>query len=192
MAPSTCRCSEADLLTGIILAGGQSRRMGQDKALLQRGSQSMLSFCHGLLSRCGICDIRLSRNTGDGIADIYPQSGPVGGIYSALRQRPCVEAIVVPIDMPLLTEALLQRLIAAGRAQQRPAYHQNCFLPLYLPVNDSVIDYLERQLTMQGNLKVKALADNFDALVLTNVDKTPMTNTNTPQQWQQIQPLIID
>ena len=50
------------------------------------------------------------------IADLYPGRGPLGGIHAVLRSRPAVDYLVVPVDMPLLSVALLRGLIAAGRS----------------------------------------------------------------------------
>jgi molybdopterin-guanine dinucleotide biosynthesis protein A len=172
---------------GVILAGGLSSRMGTDKAELIRGNSSMINFCHELLDDCGVNSVRVSRNVGEGIRDIFEQSGPLGGIYSAIKTIQTGAVLIVPVDMPLLVAGDLIKLIEHGQKTQKPVCYEDCYLPLYLPVNHQVIDYLEDQLRNDGNRKVKALINQFDGIYLPVDNQTTLVNTNTPQQWQQTQ-----
>lgn len=176
--------------TGVILAGGLSSRMGSDKAELQRGNSSMLAFCQALLADAQINDIHISRNVGEGIKDIFEQCGPLGGIYSVLKTVqssavPFSSVIIVPVDMPLLQADDLTQLIEHGQQKNRPVYFADCFLPLYLPVNIEVINYLEEQLSNDGNRKIRGLIKRFDGVELPHQNQSLLVNTNTPQQWQQ-------
>jgi molybdopterin-guanine dinucleotide biosynthesis protein A len=182
--------------SGVILAGGLSSRMGSDKAELRRGDSSMLAFCQAVLEDAQIGDIHISRNVGEGIKDIFEQCGPLGGIYSVLKTVSSSSAepfsavlsfavIVVPVDMPLLQAEDLSQLIEHGQKINRPVCFADCYLPLYLPVNIEVINYLEDQLSNDGNLKIRGLIKRFDGVELAHQNQSLLVNTNTPQQWQQ-------
>lgn len=179
-------------IAGLVLAGGQSARMGEDKAQLNRDGQSMLQFNQSLLIEASISNIFVSRNQGDGIRDVIEKRGPLAGIYSSLlhiRENSKHQAVlIVAVDMPLLTAQLLHQLCTHGQNTGRPACFADNYFPLYLPINQDVIDYLKAQLfSDDGNLKVKGLIKAFDGDFLDHQQQDKLINTNTPQQWQQSQ-----
>lgn len=111
-------------LSAAVLAGGQSRRMGQNKALLPLvdGGAPMLAIVLGLLREVA-ADLTIVANDRASyekfgvliVPDKYPGSGALGGIQAALgaaRQEHC---LVVACDMPLLNLALLRRLAGEPR-----------------------------------------------------------------------------
>ncbi|HLF78397.1 MAG TPA: molybdenum cofactor guanylyltransferase [Dehalococcoidia bacterium] len=106
----------------IILAGGKSTRFGRDKAgedLLGRSLlQRALDAFEGLVDEYVIVRAvgqALPAVTAGGIVttveDLYPESGPLGGIYTGLSVMQAPIAAVVACDMPLLRPALLQELL---------------------------------------------------------------------------------
>ena len=142
---------------GVVLAGGLSSRMGQDKAQLTRlknvttatnnsaikSTSSMLDFSKQLLSDAGIKNIVVSGDNYQ-IPDLVPCSGPVGGIYSVLAHYPehlqPKALLILPVDLPLMTAADLAKLRLKGELchkatffsdSQKQAHH----IPLYLPNN---------------------------------------------------------
>ena len=91
-------------LFGLVLAGGESRRMGHDKALLQRGGQSQLSYLASLLGHCTerVFVSARSDQLNDPergrfatIADRYEGIGPIAGILSAMDAYPDADWLVV-------------------------------------------------------------------------------------------------
>ena len=95
-------------LTGILLAGGESRRFGSDKSLAVVDGQTMQERAWGLLGEA--CDERILVGRGDD-----PGTGPVGAIAVGLRAATHEIAIVIPVDMPLLTVDALHALADACR-----------------------------------------------------------------------------
>ena len=76
--------SSKAVFKGVVLAGGQSSRMGSDKANLILKNKTLLQNACELLTAAGASDVLISRNvqstTAQYIADIYPGSGPLGGL----------------------------------------------------------------------------------------------------------------
>ena len=108
--------------TAIVLAGGQSRRMGCDKASLVLGEQTLLEhvtaivqtlFPRVLLSVRQPCpDLALAQ-----ICDAYADAGPLAGLYSALKQAQTPWIFAVATDMPFVQAALIDYL-----ARQRAGF----------------------------------------------------------------------
>jgi molybdopterin-guanine dinucleotide biosynthesis protein A len=131
-------------VTGILLAGGQSRRMGRDKALLVVDGEMLFLRSLALLQRYFpkvlIAGDRpdLARLNVPAIADLYPGSA-LGGLYTGLVSAQTDWIFVAPCDMPFpdgrLVELLLsQRQDVDAVVPRTPmgyepvfaAYHRHC------------------------------------------------------------------
>ena len=97
-------------LTGILLAGGTSSRFGSPKQLAEYEGETLRDRAWRLLGE--VCDERLAVGPG-GLAD--PGTGPVAAIAAGLRAASHEVAVVVPVDMPLLTTAALRLLVESCR-----------------------------------------------------------------------------
>ncbi|MGL4424357.1 MAG: molybdenum cofactor guanylyltransferase [Gemmataceae bacterium] len=89
-------------LAAILLAGGQSQRMGQPKAALRYQGRS---FREQILETLGeVAAIVLEVGGPFGVPDRWPGAGPIAGIATAWQVLPpeIVAAVVVPIDVPML------------------------------------------------------------------------------------------
>ncbi|WP_461517643.1 molybdenum cofactor guanylyltransferase [Porticoccus sp.] len=176
--------SESDCY-GLVLSGGLSSRMGVDKAQLRRNKQTMLAFAKMLLSAQGL-EVLVSGGA-NGIPDLVPQAGPLGGIYSVLKTRQPRALLVVPVDMPMLTPELLGVLLEQGEKLGVPVCYEDCYLPLYLPVTDPLLGYLEAVFA-EASCKprsLKKLLEAMNAVQVPVTDKEALMNTNTPEEWQQ-------
>ncbi|MGM0481485.1 MAG: molybdenum cofactor guanylyltransferase [Pseudomonadota bacterium] len=176
----------------LVLAGGKSSRMGEDKAGLRLQGQTLLQRTHRLLESAGCSPIIVCGEKFGGIADEYPEQGPLGGIHAGLQQlikfkpQALKQVLVVPVDMPKLTVPALKRLIACSKTAQAACYHVSA-LPCVLPLNWLVIDYLQKQLaTTDSNRSIRGLLGFLDSVELTAEQPSLLINTNTPQQWQQV------
>ena len=165
--------------TAVILAGGLSSRMGQDKALLQINGQSLLEHMQQRVSQAGASQIIISRNQPGFIADITPEQGPLGGILSVLPHCTEPKLLIVPIDIPLVSAASLQQLLTASSAA---CYFTEHPLPCVLPNNAALKKRIISQLHT-GQRSIKALLHGLNASQL-SADNTQLINTNTPAQWQ--------
>lgn len=106
-------------LYGLILAGGYSKRMGQDKALIDFHGKPQVSFCFDLVSR--FCkqvfvsvraDQRYFHLPLLNDLEKFANQGPLGGILSAMENYPDVSWLVLACDLPLVEENTLRFLIA--------------------------------------------------------------------------------
>ncbi len=104
-------------LTGVVLAGGTSVRMGTDKALLELGGRTLVSRVVTALAGC--CTEVLVAS-GDGlrlpgpglrqVADVTPGAGPLGGLVAGLEAAGDDLVAVVAVDMPFAEPAVLRLL----------------------------------------------------------------------------------
>jgi molybdopterin-guanine dinucleotide biosynthesis protein A len=111
-----------------VLAGGQSRRLGRDKAVEPVGGQPLIRRVLDRLSR--VCDelvvVVSDQARGDALPlgpghrvalDRYPGGGSLGGIFAGLATMRQDWGLVVACDMPFLNLDLLRYL-----RSQRPGY----------------------------------------------------------------------
>ncbi len=106
-------------ITGVILAGGKSRRMGRDKATLRVGSSYLIEYPLKVLSRhfktvMVVTNALLSRqlkailpSSIQIFEDIFPDHGALGGIYTALFQSKTPYIFVTACDMPFIEDELV-------------------------------------------------------------------------------------
>jgi molybdopterin-guanine dinucleotide biosynthesis protein A len=108
-------------ISGFVLAGGRSLRLGQDKALLpwpsEGNGQTMLQHAIARLqSVCATVSICADRDDLPGaeivIPDAMPGSGPLGGIVAALEHATTDWNFILAVDLPLLPIEVLQALAA--------------------------------------------------------------------------------
>jgi molybdopterin-guanine dinucleotide biosynthesis protein A len=103
----------SEQVTGYVLAGGRSSRMGQDKALLQLHGEPLIaraaSKLHAVAERVGILgSLPEMAAHGELIRDLREGCGPLGGIEAGLLQMDTEWALILPVDMPFVPTRLLQ------------------------------------------------------------------------------------
>lgn len=107
-------------ISGIILAGGRSRRLGADKREVRVGGAALLDRAVALCAPLVDDLVITARESGQPrggvpvIADEIPDRGPMAGLLTGLRHCRHPRALVIPVDMPLLTVEFLRFLIQAG------------------------------------------------------------------------------
>ena len=106
--------------TVAINAGGQSRRMGRDKALVELDGRPMLEHVIERVSGLGQAQTLLVSNDHAAharfglpmVRDSLTDAGSLGGIYTALMHSQYGHTLVVACDMPFLSPALLRYVLA--------------------------------------------------------------------------------
>jgi molybdopterin-guanine dinucleotide biosynthesis protein A len=140
-------------MTSIILVGGKSSRLGQNKALQVIGGKSLIQW---VVDRLTVLSTEIIIATARGeaipcssavkiktVADIYPEKGPLGGIYSGLIASSSSRAIVVGCDTPFLSTGLLEYMtqicpafdivVPLIKNEVEPlcaVYSKNCLVPI--------------------------------------------------------------
>ena len=115
--------NDTDGVTGIVLAGGRSRRLGRDKAVETIAGQALIARVLDSLSHVAqelvvvVNDHERARELplpGSVVTavDIYPDTGSLGGIFTGLTASSNRWGIVVACDMPFLNLDLLEHLLA--------------------------------------------------------------------------------
>ena len=105
-------------VSGIVLAGGRSRRLGRDKALVEVGGVRLIDRVLGVVRQLtddvvvvGGDPRSCARPGVPVIPDRWPGMGPLGGIHSGLEAVRYPRALVVGCDMPFLDLRLLRFMI---------------------------------------------------------------------------------
>jgi molybdenum cofactor guanylyltransferase len=191
-------------VSGLVLAGGRSRRLGMDKALLHIDGQWLLQRTVKTLQM--ICeDVWIIANNGERlsvlgvpiVADSRPGTGVLGGIYTGLTCMSCECGVFVACDMPLLSLSLLQYMVSvafgydvviprvAGEIEPLHAlYNKSCLAPIEVALE-------------KGELRPRAF---FPAVRVRYVEQEEVEafdpelrsiiNINTPQDLQRVRKLM--
>jgi len=164
-------------IAGVVLAGGKSSRMGQDKALLNYNGSSLLDHSIGLLTRAGISDIYVSGDFAgyDCISDSMDNRGPAHAISDVLLELNNFDAVIfMPVDMPLVSQEILSLLLS----QNKTSYFVNYPLPAFFvaPFQKLRVDSVRELLAAMG----------ADAITLPIEFEDKLANINTAKQWQQV------
>lgn len=177
---------------GLVLAGGESRRMGQDKALLVRDGKSQLAHIVALLGRVAARVFVSTRSSQqddkeraqfEQIIDRYDDMGPIAGILSALEEHPEADWLVVACDLPNIDEPTLRYLIE-HRSEQQPftafrSSHDGLPEPLcalYCDGSAAVI----RQFIDGGLICPRKILMRSACTLLDQPDPRSLDNVNTP------------
>lgn len=177
------------MIAGVVLAGGRSKRMGVDKALLPWHGRPLIEHMRGLLLDTGATTVVFSgeRAGYPGIADRWPDHGPIGGLASVVAGLDDGELLVVPVDMPLLTVDMLRTLLATmDRACARPA---DAMLPMRMRLDAASRAVLMEMIGRPGKVcSIRALqqALGVTEVEITADDAARLINCNTPTEWQEV------
>jgi len=181
---------------GLVLAGGRSRRMGQDKALLEHSGKSQLAYSVDILSHC-VDQVFVStrpdqvgeseRGRYQQIVDRYDNLGPVAGILSALREYPDVDWLVVACDLPNIDEATIRHLLEESDEQQSFTAYASSFDGLPEPLcaiyrsgcADIIQGFVDDGLNCPRKILIRSQAQ-----LLTQPNPRALDNVNTPDELQ--------
>ena len=176
---------------GIILAGGKSSRMGQDKAFMKHEGRMLIEYSLHLAKY--FCDsIIISANSNMYLRFAYPvvgdefeACGPVGGIYSALKKAEFDWNLLISCDTPFVTKALVERLI-------QNIGNYDCIVPAYGDWNEPLVALYNKSAlkVIEGSIRgkeyklkllIKKLRTKFvNVSDLVNVNPDIFKNFNSP------------
>ncbi|WP_394220622.1 molybdenum cofactor guanylyltransferase [Alteromonas gracilis] len=178
------------MLIGLVLAGGQSRRMGQDKALMCYKGNTLIDRATSLLQSAKCSEIMVSRNEPGFLNDKIQDVGPLGGVHAALHalcpSNSFFELLVLPVDMPQMTPQFLTQLVSSGREHNAACYVENRFLPFYLPVTQATENALNSYLVKEKKRRVVGFLEEVGAAALqekSGQSSAHWLNVNAPSDW---------
>ncbi len=187
------------MITIVIQAGGESRRMGRDKALVPFLGRPMITR---VLERVRPLadEILITTNSREGldflglplVADILPGSGALGGLYTALQAASHPLVAVIACDMPFASRDLLAYqcdvLIHEGVDVVLPATNQG-MEPLHavyrrdvcLPAVEAALNQGQRRMIAWFE-RVKVRVLNEDEIEAVDPGRLAFMNVNTPEE----------
>jgi len=177
----------------VIIAGGESSRMGKDKALLPFGGyNSLAEYQHQKLQNI-FQHVALSAKTDKFdfeckvITDKYEASSPLVGILSIFESLPKVDSIfVLSVDAPFVDDVIIGEImgqidnVADAIVAQSPSGVQ----PLCALYKRSILPLVEAQYK-EGNHKLQALLAKANTEYVLFKDDTPFTNLNHPEEYEE-------
>lgn len=188
-------------ISGIILAGGQSVRMGQDKTLMSIDNETLIERTVKELQQVTDEIIIASNDTCKynlpglrEVPDIYPAMGPLGGIHAGLSAAQNYFAFVVSCDMPLFSAKLASYLL-----QRRQEYDvvvpeiHGYWEPLCAVYARGCLPTIEKCLRA-GVKQVFQLFQHYPELKILKINETELStlgkaeelffNLNTPEDYR--------
>ena len=177
--------------------------MGRDKALLrlnsgglhpealaQDTSTSQTStlldlMVDKLLALTILNEVVVCRNEPGFLQDIRPELGPVGALYTLSQHYPNSQALILPVDMPLLSAGILEQLLRQAETSDVALYFEGHHFPLMLRFTETVNQQLEHRLdNPDSDLSIARLLKDLDARkIIGSRDQLLFTNINTPAEW---------
>jgi molybdopterin-guanine dinucleotide biosynthesis protein A len=183
-------------VTGVLLAGGKSRRMGEDKRLLSVGDETLymrsLSVLRAIFERVVVVvaqDSPLVASDAPVLRDVIPHCGSLGGLYTGLKQAGTEWVFAVACDMPFLDPGtigyftglkgegdVIMAKLRNGFQPMHALYHRNC-----LPIMEGLIhaqDFKIHRLADHPALRVRVVTP--EELSRLDPEGRSFYNVNTP------------
>ncbi|MCF6263265.1 MAG: NTP transferase domain-containing protein [Xanthomonadales bacterium] len=184
---------------GLILAGGASRRMGHDKAVIDYHGQPQIRWAYELLQRHlpqVFVSVRAEqekepvRASLPQVHDLGISRGPLDGIVSAMQTHHQVAWLVVACDLPWLADASIEHLLAKRDPQSMATafasvHHPGLPEPLcaiWEPASRTVID----EAVASNRHCPRKILINTNIRLTEQLDPRSMDNINHPQELEDI------
>lgn len=184
------------MLAGVILAGGHSRRMGRNKALLPVGDRTLVEIVAARVGdACGQPPLLVTNTAEDYartglrcIPDALPSGHPLVGVYSGLRHV-SGPAFVCACDMPFLSAALIRHMAAlTGDVDVVIPRHRGEYEPLHaiytpacLPAIEQCIARGARTAGLLASVRVRIVEE--DDIRRFDPELASFVNVNTPEEY---------
>lgn len=188
-------------LNAIILAGGKSTRMGTDKTLLKMNGKTLLETVVEICQLVCSSIIISSNNPAHGvfgypvIADEQKDCGPIGGIYSCLKQSETDWNFIISVDTPFVTPDFIQFLLQhSGNFDAVIPEYYGKTEPLIALYNRSCLPVIEKQIQLQL-FKIQHLVALLNTEFVESsewMEKTPklFNNLNRPEDFNTVNKIL--
>ena len=185
-------------VTGVILAGGNSRRMGTNKALLKMGDTPLIEGVYRTLAAL-FHEVIIVTNTPEEyafipcrkVSDIYPATGAIAGLHAGLVASRTERVFVTACDMPFLNPGLIRQLCDCSDEVDAivPVNREGLREPLHTVYARSVAD-TAREIIEQGDKSILILLDRIRTRLVTQeafssiaAAEESFRNVNTPEEF---------
>ena len=187
-------------MTGVILAGGESTRMGKNKAFIEINGKRIIDRTVSLFREI-FDDVLLVTNTPLDyidlnvriVTDLVPGKGSLGGIYTGLFFSCSPKSFFVGCDMPFLDRGVIQYFLGLAQTvdivvQRTKDYWQ----PLHAIYSRTLLKPIQR-LLQQGELSIIKVYQGMKVreitekeLKLLDPDLHTLSNFNTPEELKEL------
>ncbi|MGK7389103.1 MAG: molybdenum cofactor guanylyltransferase [Candidatus Cyclobacteriaceae bacterium M2_1C_046] len=178
-------------ITGVVLTGGQSSRMGTDKAQLSYHDRPQYQYIYDLLTLfCSRTFLSVKKFnyplSYPQLKDQYDFGGPLNGILTALANFPGSAILTIPCDMPSISGETV-KLLSSNHKQEKLA---TCFVknnepePLFTIWNPACYPLLLQQVN-SGNHSPMFFLKNNDVNLIHIAADQQLINVNTPEERHQ-------
>lgn len=167
----------------VILAGGRSSRMGQNKAqMIRPDGLTQLEHTQRQVAKLNPASIMIS---GVDLPDIYPDCGPLSGIHAALETLETGDSLlVVPCDLPLLTVDALQPLLSETDSVAYQHAYLPCLLHVSIPLKTRINSILKnKENEKKSNFSIRNLLNFLNIHWIENTLEKELKSANTIQEW---------
>jgi molybdopterin-guanine dinucleotide biosynthesis protein A len=185
-------------ITGFVLAGGKSTRMGRDKAALSLNGRTLLETALAVVRKVTnevfiLGSPELYQSYAPAIADIFPGCGPLSGIHAALSRTATDFNLIIGVDTPFLSAELLRyvarRAFASGAMVTAPEVNGRP-QPLCTVYSRAFLAVAERAL-QAGTYKVATLFPRENTVLIAEAELARVAftaemfdNLNTPEDLE--------
>lgn len=186
-------------LYGLVLAGGKSQRMGQDKGLMNyHGQPQREHIAQELSSLCeqvyisGRADQEISSDF-PFLTDTFTGLGPYGGILSAFRAHPDAAWLVVACDLPLLDQPTLQHLVTTRNSSKlATAFNSpvNNFPEPLIAIWEPRAYVALLQFLAQGYSCPRKVLINTDVELIDTQSPKALMNVNRPEEYEEVMAVL--
>jgi len=186
-------------VTGVIQAGGRSTRMGgRPKALIELGGSRIIERVLAALTAV-VDDVLLVTNTPElyaflklpMVADVYPDRGSLGGIYSGLKAASGETAFTVACDMPFLHADVVRLVVArAGQGDVVIPRVGHQLETMHAAYAKACLPHIDERL-LAGQLKIVEFFERVSVVEIAEADvarfrdpRVAFMNVNTPDELE--------
>lgn len=178
-------------ITGVVLAGGESRRMGEDKSVMLFQQQKLIEYSlNALVPFCETIFISSNKLIHKEfpypqIKDEFQKIGPIGGIHSALKVSKTDYILILPCDSPMVSQDFLRFLISNIEENKQCSIipkNNHHLEPLFAIYHKSILPIVEQQIE-NGDYKLNHLIGKIEVKNITIKEVNTFININTPEDF---------
>ncbi len=179
-------------INGLVLAGGQSRRMGQPKELIRwhgkvqqyHLADQLSHYCSDVFISCRKDQLINFDQNYQFLTDTFSDMGPFGGLMAAFQHQNNVAWLIVACDMPLLDDKILEHLIQSRNPECIATVYKNPTDGLPEPLigiwEPRSFPVLEKNFST-GNTSLRKILMKHPAALVRAENPDCLMNANTPE-----------